>query len=286
MATGSSDKPANAGGLSRLRHMAIIAGGVAVAFAWVVFAQKLGDTITIASAGGAMTVYFGLLFLPLIALALLLGLVEQRRVVQAGVSPWRWAAIGAGLGAGGLLTTVAYAALNGGVVRGQGGWLGFGLLALGLGLMAVQVFAEEVFFRGWLLPALAGRIGAPGGVVLGAGLFAALHVTAGVRAPLSLLNLMLGGVWFGLLAWRSGGLAAPFAAHFAWNALEDQGLGLTPNPGAGALGSVFDFDLTGLPLWGGQEEGLNASIGTTLVLIALIVPLVRRGVATARPGTA
>ncbi|HMP55013.1 MAG TPA: CPBP family intramembrane metalloprotease, partial [Novosphingobium sp.] len=65
----------------------------------------------------------------------------------------------------------------------------------------------------------------------------------------------------------------PWAAHFAWNATEDAGLGLVPNPGNGPLGSLFDFDLVGSALWGGGPEGLNASIGTAAALVALIVPL-------------
>ena len=165
------------------------------------------------------------------------------------------------------------ATINGGVVRDTGTSFSAGLVLLGVVLTLLQVSTEELLFRGWLQPALIERIGVPLGIVLGAALFAAFHLPSGVRAPLSLVNLMLGGVWFGLLAQRSGGLVAPIAAHFVWNAVEDLGFGLVPNPGTGALGSWINLDLTGLPLWGAQAEGLNASMGTTAVLTALIVPL-------------
>lgn len=252
----------------------ILAGGLVAAIGWVLLGQHLGGKITIASAGPALTVYYALLFLPLIALALGLGMAGRLRVVRAGTSPLRWAAIGGLLGLGGLATTLAYAWLNGGVLKGPAAGTGTALLLLGLGLTLVQVFAEEVLFRGWLQPALIVRTGAMPGVLLGALLFGAFHLTAGVREPLSLLNLGLGGVWFGLLALRSGGIVASLAAHFCWNALEDLGFGLVPNPGTGELGAVANLDLTGAPLWGATAEGLNASIGTTVVLVALILPLV------------
>jgi hypothetical protein len=103
---------------------------------------------------------------------------------------------------------------------------------------------------------------------------------------MSLINLMAGGLWFGLLALRSGGLVAPLMAHFAWNAIEDLGFGLTPNPGAGPLGSLMNWDLLGQTLWGATEAGLNDSIGTTVVLTALILPLLRSKAAQAQPVTA
>jgi hypothetical protein len=94
-----------------------------------------------------------------------------------------------------------------------------------------------------------------------------------VVAPgaLAFLNVFLAGVLFGVLALRTGGLWAPVAAHWAWNAAEMSGLGLTPNPGLDPLGSVWDMDLGG-PSWlGGGRDELNGSITATAVLVAAIV---------------
>lgn len=254
----------------------VLAGGLAAALGWVVVAQKLGDTIVIANIGAAISVYFALLFAPLVALAFLLAALEHRRLALIGRTPRRWIALGGALSLCGLLVSVGYAWLNGEIVRGAAAPSSLWLIALGAVLTLGQVFAEEALFRGWLQTSLIQRVGLWPGLLLGAALFACFHITGGARAPLSLLNLMLGGLFFGLLAHRSGGIAAPFSAHYLWNATEDSLLGLVPNPGNGALGSVFDLDLAGLPIWGGQEEGLNASIGTTLVLLALILPLRRK----------
>lgn len=258
----------------------LLGAGIAAAIGWVLLGQMLGDTITIESIGSAMTVYYGLLFVPLILIALLLGYLGQIRVLRLGEAPGRWALAGAAIGVGGLLVTVGYSWLNGGLVSGAEPPTAVTFALLALVLTMLQVGAEEVLFRGWLQPALIARIGVIGGIALGALVFAGFHLTAGVRAPFSLVNLLLGGLLFGQLAWRSGGLVAPFLAHLAWNAIEDIGLGLVPNPGTGPLGSLVDMDLAGGALWGAHEEGLNASIGTTLVLAALILPLVFRGRAT------
>jgi uncharacterized protein len=48
---------------------------------------------------------------------------------------------------------------------------------------------------------------------------------------------------------------------------------LVPNPGNELLGSIMDFDLVGNPIWGGNAEGLNASLGVVLVMVAAILPL-------------
>ncbi|MGF7473829.1 hypothetical protein WFJ45_24165, partial [Salmonella enterica subsp. enterica serovar Minnesota] len=50
-------------------------------------------------------------------------------------------------------------------------------------------------------------------------------------------------------------------------------LGLVPNPGLGAFGSVMDLELAGATLWGGSEEGLNASLAMTFALAMFVVPL-------------
>jgi uncharacterized protein len=208
-----------------------------------------------------------------------LALVAVGGRALAGGSPGAgaptWLLTGAGVGVGGLLLALVDARLAGAVVRGAGEG---GATALLFGTVVVlgQSAAEELFFRGWLQPVLA-RSWAPA-VAIGvtALAFAGLHVAGGARAPLTLVNLALGGVLFGLLAWRSGGLLAPVAAHFGWNWAEGILFGLDPNPGTGSFGAVCDLDLAGAALWGGSAEGLNASLAMTCVLAALVLPLAAR----------
>lgn len=74
--------------------------------------------------------------------------------------------------------------------------------------------AEELFFRGLLLRALAGRIGAPWAVLVSAVAFGLAHFE-----PLQLPVLVLFGVILGILATRTGRLGPCICAHAAFNAV-------------------------------------------------------------------
>jgi hypothetical protein len=142
----------------------------------------------------------------------------------------------------------------------------------GTALIVLQAGSEEVFFRGWLQPILVKAWGAAG-IATTAVTFAALHLIGGANSVVSVLNLFLGGLLFGLLAARYGGIAAAVAAHFAWNWAEQLLFGLYPNPGNGSFGSILNLDLAGSAWWGGSDEGLNASIAMTFALAILLAPL-------------
>lgn len=186
----------------------------------------------------------------------------------------RMAISGGAVGAIALLLAFLYARLAGTAVRVPAA-TGHGIVAFLIGsvAVAVQASAEETYFRGWLQRALA-RDWPPAAALIGAaGAFSLLHLLGGARAPISLLNIFLAGVLFGLLADRTRGLAAPLAAHAAYNWTETLLLGLDPNPGTGSFGALWDYDLAGPAIWGGSSEGLNASFGLCAALVALIVPL-------------
>ncbi len=192
----------------------------------------------------------------------------------AGPAPLPMASVGTGIGLFGLLTATGYAGLAA-MLHPGGGHTAGGAAAMTIGTLVIlfQSAVEEIYFRGWLQPALIRAWGQAAGLLVAAAAFAALHIAGGARGPLTLVNLFLGGVLFGLLALRSRGLAAPVAAHFAWNWAEQILLGLDPNPGVGSFGAVYDLDLVGSAWWGGSDEGLNASIAISFVLVALIVPV-------------
>ena len=74
-----------------------------------------------------------------------------------------------------------------------GGLLGF---ALALALAALLVpFAEEVFFRGFLLPGLARRFGFVSGALICALLFGAAHLNPNTFVPLSFFGLVLAALY-------------------------------------------------------------------------------------------
>ncbi len=217
-----------------------------------------------------------LVFAPLLAAALVGCAVEGRRLWARGARQGAYAALGLLLGAGGFGVALGLAALAGVVVPGHESVAGAPtLIALTGGVLVIgfQSAAEEIYFRGWLQPVLCARWGAWPGLIAGALAFSALHMVAGARSPMAVANLFLGGLVFGLLALRSGGLWAPILAHFGWNWLEACGVGLEPNPGVGPTGALANLDLAGARLWSGGADDMNGSLAAILVLAALALGL-------------
>jgi len=208
-----------------------------------------------------------------IALAIV-GLLLFRRPFVAG--PARpgltIAALPAGIVA--LAAAIGLAAAAGAVEQRSRPDVSWGLFLGGTLLIVAKAFGEELLFRGLLQPILCRAWGAFAGIVMAALAFMAIHVIGGWRDPVSLANIALGGGWFGLLAWRTGGILAPTLAHAAYNWAEEMLFGATPNPGLGGFGALYDFDLVGSARLGGSADGLNASLLLTLVLVAIILPLV------------
>ena len=217
---------------------------------------------------GALVIFGGLLLLSLGG-----AVVSRVNPLRLGRNPLRSGAMGLAFGLCGLGAAAGYAWVAGAVEPGQFAASSAGLLIWGSALILFMVSVEEVFFRGWVQPVMIERFGVAAGVLMSTLAFAALHLMGGARSPTTLLNLFLGGLLFGLLAARSGGLAGAIGAHFGYNWSEQILLGLDPNPGVGSFGALVDYDLAGSALWGGSDEGLNASLAMTIALLALLVPL-------------
>jgi membrane protease YdiL (CAAX protease family) len=215
----------------------------------------------------ASVIVFGLL----LAAGLVGGALSGVNAARLGPNPGLRLAQGAGIGIAGLLIGAALATIAG-VLRKLDGGTSAAMFAWGTALIALQAGSEELFFRGWLQPILVKAWGAAG-ILVTAVAFAALHLIGGASAALSVVNLFLGGLLFGLLAARYGGIAAAVGAHFAYNWAEQLLFGLDPNPGDGSFGSILNLELVGSRWWGGSEEGLNASIGMTFALAILLAPL-------------
>jgi membrane protease YdiL (CAAX protease family) len=252
---------------------AILAATAILLVAQFAFAAFPSAAMSALGPVGAEALFTFLLFGALFAVALIGMRVDGGRPNLFGHAPALRAASGAAIGLSALLAAAALAALAATVTTGTGEAQGGTAILMGSITILFQASVEEVYFRGWLQPALVRHWGRPAGLLVASVAFAALHVAGGARTPLTLVNLLLGGMLFGLLALRSGGLAAPIAAHVAYNWAEQILLGLDPNPGTGSFGALLDYDLAGSAWWGGSDEGLNASAAVSVVLIALILPL-------------
>lgn len=260
----------------------LVSGAVvlgALAFCWLLLwlgpqlAEALVRTLGADNEAAVESLFTLVVFGTLMAAALALGAATGINAVAPGERAGRWTVIGFAIGASGVATATGYALLANTLFSGTQAAAPLAMILWGAAVVLVQAAGEEAFFRGWLQPLLARHWGAAVAVPVAAAMFAALHLMGGASDPLSLFNLFLGGLLFGTLAAASRGIAAPLAAHWAWNGIEQLVVGLDPNPGLGGFGALWDGELAGSALWGGSAEGLNASIGMSIALAALLVPL-------------
>lgn len=262
--------------MSAVRPLAAAAIGVVLVAMLLAFGPPIvAGWLSGASGARGESLFTLAIFGPMLALGIAGRWLGRLTDLVFGERPGRATVLGLTLGAGGLALAVGYTWLAGSLAGGAGSTL-LPTLLLGIVTVTLQVGAEEMLFRGWLQPQIAPVVGAPAAVLLVAVIFAALHLLGGRTGVLTLVNLMLGGILFGLIAVREGGIAGAIAAHWGWNVGEQMLFGLDPNPGVGAFGALFDFDLVGAARWGGSDQGLNASLAMTIALAAIVIPLAFR----------
>ncbi|WP_326523464.1 CPBP family intramembrane glutamic endopeptidase [Sphingomonas sp.] len=246
--------------------------GVAVAIGPMAAQALIGENST-ASMPAMETVFTLVIFLPLVLAGIGGGALAGANAVRPGEHPLALALIGGLLGLAGVIVAVVSASVAGVLTEGAAPQATAFLLLWGAGVVLIQTGAEEVLFRGWLQPVLERAWGTALAIGITALAFAGLHVMGGARSPVTLVNLFLGGVMFGLLAAHGRGIAGALAAHFAWNGAEQLVLGLDPNPGIGSFGALLDLEMGGAQVWGGSDEGLNASLAMTVALVLIVIPL-------------
>ena len=255
----------------RARPIAFALLGLALVWAWLRFGVPLA---ALASDGHsdvtAEVLFTSVLYVPMLLVAIGLGLVAGAPLGWPSHLSGRAFAGGLMIGLTALALAISYCAIAGTLTRGSAAPVSAALL-IGMAVIACQVLAEEALFRGYVQPLLVRGIGPVTGVLAAAAAFAVVHGIAGGADLITIGNMMLGGVLFGALALRGGGIAAAVGAHLGWNMAEQIGVGLDPNPGTGAFGALLDLDLAGAARWGGSEAGLNASWAMSFALVAAVI---------------
>jgi uncharacterized protein len=229
-------------------------------------------------------------FLPLfVLLAAWLWLVEARPLWTIGLVRARAVrsyVAGVGVGLAMMMSAAALLALAGLVTfeapaGGAGaGWAavgGVGVLALG---WFVQGAAEEALLRGYLLPVVGIRWGAPAGIAVSALVFAGMHGFNGHIGPLGLINLALFGWFAALYALREGGLWGVCAVHTAWNWAQGNLLGLQVSGTAPRWAILVDLRTVGPDVITGGAFGPEGGLAVTAVLavsIAVVWWITRHG---------
>jgi membrane protease YdiL (CAAX protease family) len=148
-----------------------------------------------------------------------------------------------------------------------------------LGCLLVAALAEEWFFRGYPLTALADALGRGWANLLMSMLFAAAHLGSAGSNALVLVNIVLGSLVVGSLRFTPGGIPAAWGFHFVWNSTQVL---------VGANLSIEEIDVPGATfsqsgsaiLSGGSfgpEAGIGSTVSTAVVLVLLFVFFRRQG---------
>lgn len=180
---------------------------------------------------------------------------------------------GAAIGAGMFLLFVIVALLLGGYSIGiNPAGVDWPMIILFMIAFVGQSAFEEVFSRGFLLYWLKTKIGTIGAVLVTATIFSLMHIPNGHTTVLSVLNIFLVGVFYGLLVLRTGSLWMACGAHFAWNFLETN-VFLVPNSGNAVTTGIFKLTpLAENELLIGKEFGPEGSLTVSIIhLLAILL---------------
>ncbi len=138
-------------------------------------------------------------------------------------------------------------------------------------LLIAGSVGEEIFFRGYGFQELLGAVG-PWATVIPVGvIFALLHGSNPGATWFSTANTAGFGILFGYAYLRSRDLWLPIGLHFGWNfTLPLFGVNVS---GLRMKVTGYEMSWTAGSLWSGGEYGPEASILTSVVLIALFIYL-------------
>jgi len=238
---------------------------------WLFALAGLGTFIGL-WAGSALGTFMSAVFTNVLALRI----YEGRKLSDIGfhwnrASRWNlaWGLAG---GIAGALVVLAGPLLTGAASMhadaSEGHWRTFVFITL---ILILGAAGEEILFRGYGFQVLLRSTG-PFTAILPVGvLFGAMHSSNPHVSNLGLVNTAGFGILFGYAFWRSRDLWLPFGLHFGWNfTLPFFGTSLS-----GVKMGVTGYELhwKAGELWSGGEYGPEASISTSVVLLALFVLL-------------
>jgi membrane protease YdiL (CAAX protease family) len=209
---------------------------------------------------------------------------ERRSVRTLGFPTQSWCRkllVGLLLGFGMVALAVGLMSVAGAIAVDDAGTQQSGGAALGGAMLLLLVFgvqggAEEVIFRGWLLGVLGARYRPWVGVAISTVVFVVVHGTA---RPLAVLNLVLFALFLSLYCLKEGSIWGICGWHAAWNWTQGHFFGLEITGHSQAGGTVLDLKAVGPELLSGGGYGVEATIMCTLVLgagVAVMIAALRR----------
>ena len=131
----------------------------------------------------------------------------------------------------------------------------------------LQGGTEELVTRGWLFPTVTAKSNILIGILISAGLFGALHLLNPSVTLLSIINIILDGIFACFYMLKTDNMWGLAGIHGAWNFVQGNIYGIQVS-GQGAEASVFAYNTKSSVDWlSGGAFGAEGSIFTSLVLI-------------------
>ena len=137
----------------------------------------------------------------------------------------------------------------------------------------LQGGTEELVTRGWLFPAVSAKSNIFIGILISSALFGALHLFNPGVTVLSIVNIILDGIFACFLMLKYDNMWVLAGMHGAWNFVQGNVYGIQVS-GQGANASVFNYtSQTSIDWLSGGAFGAEGSIFASIVLIGCIVYL-------------
>jgi membrane protease YdiL (CAAX protease family) len=146
-----------------------------------------------------------------------------------------------------------------------------GLLILYLFGFLFQGMSEEVLVRGYLMVSIAAKKPIILAVIINSALFAIMHLLNSGITVLSVINLILFGIFASVYMLRNNSIWGVCALHSAWNFTQGNVFGILVS-GQSVNASILSFEPTETgTLINGGRFGLEGGLAVTIVLVAAIV---------------
>lgn len=151
------------------------------------------------------------------------------------------------------------------------------MLALFFVGFIIQGMSEETVCRGFMMTSLGSKGGAVAGVLFNSLFFGALHLGNSGVTVLSMVNLVLFGLFMSVLVLKLNSIWMACAIHTVWNFVQGNFFGILVS-GADMGPSVFRFvSVPGMGLWNGGQFGMEGGLATSIVLtLAIVIVLLLR----------
>ena len=150
------------------------------------------------------------------------------------------------------------------------------LVLLFLGFM-IQGASEETVCRGFMMTSFGSKGGAFAGMLFNSLVFGSLHLLNNGVTALSMVNLILFGVFMSVLVLKLNSIWMACAIHTVWNFVQGNFYGILVSGGNFGV-SVFRFNsVEGKEILNGGAFGMEGGLATTIILtVSIIIVLLLR----------